>query len=135
MRHNHFLLLGIIFFLFSWNSKSEKQNHNNSYSKIDYESTSTNYSEEEEKNAENSLDCKFADNTYSATVDYNNANTGYSSTYTLDVEVQDCQVIQINFPNDGYLDEDHISYANIDEDGNASVSGEDGKTYEIHIDE
>jgi hypothetical protein len=135
MRHNFFLSLSIIFLLFSCNSKSEKQNQNNSSSKIDYESTSPNYSEEEEKSEENSLDCKFEDNTYSATVDYNNPNTGYSSTYTLDVEVQDCQVIRINFPNDGYLDEDHISYADIDEDGNASVSGEDGKTYEIHIDE
>ena len=71
---------------------------------------------------------------YSATVDYNNPETGYSATYTLDVEVQDCQVVQINFPNDGYLDEDHISYADIDEDGRASVDGEDGKTYEIQID-
>lgn len=134
MRHNFFLSLSIIFLLFSCNSESEKQNQNNSSSKIDYESTSPN-SDEEVKSEENSLDCKFEDNTYSATVDYNNSNTGYSSTYTLDVEVQDCQVIQINFPNDGYLDEDHISYADIDENGNASVSGEDGKTYEIHIDE
>ncbi|MGE8527216.1 hypothetical protein [Chryseobacterium rhizosphaerae] len=54
--------------------------------------------------------------------------------YTLDVDVQDCQVIQINFPNDGYLDDDHISYANISDDGSASVDGEDGKTYQIQID-
>jgi hypothetical protein len=31
--------------------------------------------------------------------------------------------------------EDHISYADIDEDGTATVCGEDAKTYEIQIDE
>ncbi len=96
--------------------------------------SSTYYEEDSNEEISNSSDCKFDDGTYSATVDYNNPETGYSATYTLDVEVQDCQVVQINFPNDGYLDEDHISYADIDDDGHASVDGEDGKTYEIQID-
>lgn len=74
------------------------------------------------------------DGSYSATVDYDNPNTGYSATYTLSVEVSDGQVVQINFPNDGYLDEDHITAADIDDDGNALVEGEDGKTYNVHID-
>ena len=43
-------------------------------------------------------------------------------------------MVQINFPNDGYLDGDHISAADLDDDGNASVYGENGKTYEIKID-
>ena len=94
----------------------------------------SNESGNEENSEETNSGCTFKDGNYSATVDYNNPETGYSATYTLDVEVQDCQVIQINFPNDGYLDEDHISYADIDEDGRASVYGEDGKTYEIQID-
>jgi len=81
-----------------------------------------------------SSDCGLDDGTYSSTVEYNNPETGYSATYTLDVDVEDCQVVQINFPNDGYLDLDHISAADIDEDGNASVDGENGKTYEIQID-
>ncbi|MGF7040076.1 hypothetical protein [Mucilaginibacter lappiensis] len=74
------------------------------------------------------------DGSYSSTVDYTNPNTGYSATYTLSVEVSDGQVVQINFPNDGYLDEDHITAADIDEDGNANVEGEEGKTYDVHID-
>jgi hypothetical protein len=93
----------------------------------------SNESENEENSIESNSGCKFEDGNYSATVDYNNPETGYSSSYTLDVEVQDCQVIQINFPKGGYLDEDHISFADIDEDGRASVDGEDGKTYEIQI--
>ncbi|MGN8072646.1 hypothetical protein [Mucilaginibacter sp. 22184] len=73
------------------------------------------------------------DGSYTATVDYANPNTGYSATYTLMVEVSDGQVVQINFPNDGYLDDDHISPADLDEEGNADVAGEDGKTYAVHI--
>ena len=44
------------------------------------------------------------DGTYSADVDYYNPDTGYSATYTLDVEVQDGCVTTIYFPDDGYLD-------------------------------
>ena len=52
----------------------------------------------------------------------------------LDVEVEDFQIVQINFPNDGYLDEDHISYCDIESDATAFVYGENGKTYEIELD-
>lgn len=114
----------------SYSSSSDDENENTEESS--YQNPESDASEEV---SDNSSGCKFEDGTYSATVDYNNPETGYSATYTLDVEVQDCQVVQINFPNDGYLDEDHISYADIDEDGNASVDGEDGKTYEIQIDD
>jgi hypothetical protein len=132
----------IIFLLTSCNSKSSGNNSDensvNSYSteqESGEEETSyrTGESENDEELEETNSGCKFDDGNYSASVDYNNSETGYSATYTLDVEVQDCQVVQINFPNDGYLDEDHISYADIDEDGRASVDGEDGKTYEIQI--
>jgi hypothetical protein len=78
--------------------------------------------------------CKYDDGTYSASVDCYNPETGYSATYSLNVEVQDCQIVQINFPNDGYLDDDHISYADIGENGEATVIGEEGKTYNITID-
>lgn len=114
----------------SYSSSSDDENENTEESS--YQNPESDASEEV---SDNSSGCKFEDGTYSATMDYNNPETGYSATYTLDVEVQDCQVVQINFPNDGYLDEDHISYADIDEDGNASVDGEDGKTYEIQIDD
>ncbi len=77
--------------------------------------------------------CGIADGSHTAMVDYTNDGTGYSQTYTLDVEVEDCQVTQINFPNGGWLDADHITPAEIDTDGNASVDGEDGKSYEVHI--
>jgi major membrane immunogen (membrane-anchored lipoprotein) len=75
------------------------------------------------------------DGTYSATVEYNNPETGYTATYTLDVEVEDGQVTQIIFPKGGWLDDDHITPADIDEDGHAEVYSEDGKTYDVQIDE
>ena len=78
-------------------------------------------------------DCEFSDDTYSATVDYHNPATSYSATYTLDVEVEDCKVTVIHFPNDGYLNDDHITPEQIDDDGDAMIHGEEGKTYRIHI--
>lgn len=137
------LSIGILLFLLfqACSSNPEKQNENNSSSSYDrsYESSSSNYSDEQESDEENeeyssSSGCKFEDGTYSATVDYYNPETGYSQTYTLDVEVEDCEVVQINFPNGGWLDNDHITPAELDEDGSCTVDGEDGKTYEIQID-
>lgn len=137
-------IIFIFCFILSCNKKNNdiEENPNSSYSNTtentDYEnnSNSENSEEEEENDTFSSFtsNCGFDDGSYSASVDYNNPETGYSATYTLDVDVEDCQVVQINFPNDGYLDEDHITTADLDEDGNASVDGEDGKTYEIQID-
>ena len=130
----------IVCLLTSCDSKSNDnsdESSTNSYSTVredNEEKTNFRTDESDDETEETDSSCKFEDGNYSATVDYHNSATGYSATYTLDVEVQDCQVIQINFPNDGYLDEDHISYADIDEDGQASVEGEEGKTYEIQID-
>jgi len=74
------------------------------------------------------------DGAYTATIGYTNPNTGYSATYTLSVMVSGGMVVQINFPNDRYLDEDHIAPATLDEEGNATVEGEEGRTYQVHID-
>lgn len=72
--------------------------------------------------------------TYPATVEYHNGGTGYSASYNLDVTVEDNQVTKIEFPNGGELNQDHITPEELDNDGNATVQGEDGKTYDIHID-
>lgn len=134
------LLLGFSLLLISCsnnssNSSSSPSSNGDASESADNQNSSTETSDDQ-NSGETSLSgsgCNFEDGTYSATVDYYNPETGYSATYDLDVEVQDCQVIQINFPNDGYLDEDHITAGDIDEDGNASVDGENGKTYEIQI--
>ena len=66
---------------------------------------------------EDSYEDEIEDGTYSATVDYYNPHTCYSATYTLDVEVENGVVVQINFPNDGYLDDDHITPKALDANG------------------
>lgn len=78
--------------------------------------------------------CGIEDGTHLATVNYFNPDTNYSATYSLQVEVEDCEVIQIDFPNGGYLDNDHIDPSEIDEDGNASVEDDQGRSFEVNID-
>jgi hypothetical protein len=80
-------------------------------------------------------DCKFEDGSHSATVDYYNPETGHSATYDLTVEVEDCEVTTIYFPKGGWLDDSHISSASIDEDGNASIEDDQGRSFEVHLDE
>ena len=79
-------------------------------------------------------DYEINDGTYQATVDYYNSATGHSATYTLDVEVENSQVTVIYFPNSGYLDDDHITPDELDENGFVSIEGDDGKTYDVQID-
>jgi hypothetical protein len=111
------------------NNRSSNDTNSNYYEESndydEYEENSDYYEEEREG---------FEDGTYSATVDYYNPETGYSATYTLDVEVEDNQVTIIYFPNDGYLDDDHIWPDELDADGFVSIEGEEGKTYDVQID-
>lgn len=79
--------------------------------------------------------CGFVDDSYTASVQYHNPDTDYSATYILTVEVEDCEVVRINFPKGGWLDDSHITPAELDEYGRAVVHGEDGKTYEVEIDD
>lgn len=78
-------------------------------------------------------ECNYEDGVHSATVYYTNPETGFSNTYTLDVEVKDCEVIQINFPNGGWLDSDQITPSGLDDNGTCTVFGDDGKTYEVEL--
>lgn len=126
MKYKH-LLICIFIILFS-SCKSRSKVDDDDYSSSEYE----NVFYYEDLNSENKT---FDDGIYSATVDYYNPETGYSNTYTLDVEVEDNAVVQINFPNGGWLDDDHITPEELDYDGNCTVEGENGKTYDIHIEE
>ena len=112
---------------------------NNSYNTFDSDnSTRANDADTEldieDFEEEDLFGCKYPDGTYSADVDYYNPETGHSASYSLTVEVQDCQVVQINFPNGGWVDSDHISAADLDDSGRATIDGEDGKTFDVQID-
>src|SRR5450755_3785684 len=78
-------------------------------------------------------DCGISDGTYNSVVDYYNPKTGYSSTYTLDVVVDNCEVTEIDFPKGGWLDSDHIDPTEINDDGTAEVVDDQGRSFEVHI--
>ena len=90
--------------------------------------------EEEYYNNEDNENNGIEDGTYSADVDYYNPDTGYSASYTLDVEVQDGCVTTIYFPNDGYLDDSHFDATELDDDGNCVIYDDEGREFSIHID-
>ena len=73
------------------------------------------------------------DGTYCAEVDYYNPNMGTNNSYTLEVEVSGNEVIQINFNNGGWLDEDHIDSESLDSDGTCTLVSDRGYEYTVHI--
>ncbi len=113
-------------------NNSRSQNHS-VYTNDENDSKSDNDENDDDKTTNNN-GCGLADDTYSSTVEYSNPNTGYDATYTLDVEVENCEVVQIDFPKGGYLGSNHISPADIDDNGDATVEDDEGRTYEVHID-
>ena len=118
-------------------SQNNSKKNNNNRIKNYRVSSSENYNENcfEEEYDEDKLEKKYEDGIHTANVEYYNPETGYRQSYTLDVEVEDGEVKQIDFPNGGWLDSDHISPEEIDENGNCNIEGENGKTYEIEIED
>ena len=76
---------------------------------------------------------KFPDDTYCAEVEYYNPKTGTRSSYTLTVEVESNEVVEINFPNGGWLDNDHFSGADLEDDGTTNFTSDRGYEYDITI--
>jgi hypothetical protein len=93
-------------------------------------------SEEEDRseNGKSKNSCDTEDGLHSASVDYYNPDTDYSATYHLEVEVENCEVTVIHFPNGGWLDDSHISPDELDSDGTVTLEDEKGRTFEVHID-
>jgi len=72
--------------------------------------------------------------TYCAEVEYYNPNTGTRSTYELDVEVDDGYLVQIDWPNGGWLDETHFSSEDISS-GECSFTSDRGYEYIVTLGE
>lgn len=71
------------------------------------------------------------DGSYSATVSYYNPGTGFSNSYDLDVEVENNEVIQIEFSNEGYLTASETVYS----DGTCTVTDDRGCSNDVQIEE
>lgn len=75
----------------------------------------------------------FKDGTYCADVTYYNPNTGTTSDYTLEVEVERNEVVQINFDNGGWLDSDHITPEKLNENGECTLISDRDYEYTVKI--
>ena len=149
------LFILIIIFASCKNSSNYETNSEdeNSTEYVNDENTDSEFSAEESESDEENEDYgnesedenlsetkDYEDGTYDASVDYYNPKTGYSATYDLEVDVEDGEVVRINFPKGGWLDDDvhpsesRLSPAEIDEDGEATMEDENGRTFEIKID-
>ena len=76
---------------------------------------------------------EYPDGTYCADIDYYNPDTGTSSTYTLNVEVESNEVTVIQWSNGGWLDSSHFNPEELDSNGSCSFTTFDGKQYDIQI--
>jgi hypothetical protein len=77
--------------------------------------------------------CGFKDGTHSAAVNYYNPKTKHTAQYDLKVHVKDCSIVQIDFPNGGWLDEDHIPQTPINENKEAVLTDDKGRIWKIHL--
>jgi hypothetical protein len=94
--------------------------------------SSSSGSGEEYESEEQAVD-GYEDGTYCADVTYYNPNSGNSNTYTLEVEVLDNQVTQINWGNGGWMDEDHFYAQDLDDTGYCTFSSDKGYDYTVQI--
>ena len=90
------------------------------------------YNDSIDENISEEIVNNYPDGVYCAEVEYYNPNTGTNSAYTLTVEIEDNQLIKINFPNGGWLDDDYYD-AEIDENGYTSFTSTKGYDYTIQI--
>lgn len=74
----------------------------------------------------------YRDGTYCAEVDYYYSETGTSSTYTLNVDVEDNELVVIHWPNGGWLDDSHFVPVDIS-GGEASFTSDRGVDYTVRI--
>lgn len=87
-----------------------------------------------ERNAIDSLlnTSRIEDGIHCAKVEYYNPNTGTFSVYTLEVEVENEEIVKIYWPNGGWLDDSHFTPVEIS-DGNASFTSDVGYEYEVTL--
>lgn len=86
------------------------------------------FSNEDEDEEENGFDGE-----YCADVEYYNPNTGTRNTYSLNVIVSDNELVEIQFPNGGWMDNDHFSPEELDDNGYCTITSDKGYEYSVQI--
>lgn len=74
----------------------------------------------------------YPDGAYCADVEYYNPITGTRSTYELDVEVEGGDLVKIDWPNGGWLDETHFTPESISS-GEVSFTSDRGYQYTVTL--
>ncbi|CAC9976793.1 hypothetical protein [Flavobacterium panici] len=74
----------------------------------------------------------YSDGTYCAEIDYYYSETGTNSTYILLVEIENNELIEIHWPNGGWLDNSHFTPPDISS-GEASFTSDRGVDYTVKI--
>jgi hypothetical protein len=108
-----------LLYILSCGEKSESENSDSS-NQIDQEDV-------------NKVKDDYSDGIYCAEISYFNPETGTSSNYTLNVEVENNEITKIYWPNGGQLDESHFIPEELDENGFCEFTSDKGYKYEIHI--
>lgn len=116
--HLAFLLIG---FLIVQSCK------NNDYSSEDISNENDTYDEVVNEDEE-----PYSDNTYCADVEYYNPDTGFRNNYTLNVDVENNEVVKIHFSS-GWLDSSEFSSEALDSNGFCSITCYDGRQFDIQI--
>lgn len=94
-------------------------------------SSGSNYSDTTEEVVETARE--YNDGTYCAEVEYYNPNTGTRSTYTLNVDVENNELVLIHWPNGGWLDDSHFTPVELDDNGFCYFTSDKGYEYEVQI--
>ncbi|WP_324760605.1 hypothetical protein [Sphingobacterium thalpophilum] len=103
---------------------SNEENVNSFYEKSEQQTISQD--EEDDDGYE------YKDGIYCASVEYYDPNTGTSSTYTLNIDVENDNLVTIHWPNGGWLDESHFISEDISS-GSCSFTSDKGYEYNVTI--
>lgn len=82
--------------------------------------------------ADEKIENGYANGTWCADVEYYNPKTGTRNRYQLDVEVEDNELTEIEWPNGGWLDESHFTAEDIS-DGECSFTSDRGYEYTVTL--
>lgn len=99
MKSTNQFLLYISILIYSCNNSVEKQGVQNTFN----EKNNPNIIEQDKN-----VDEKYPNGRYCADVKYSNPNTGTLSTYKLIIKLDENEIVKINFPSGGWMDNDHL---------------------------
>ena len=119
----------LFIFLIVFSSCKKEKEHLSSTSESTYSISDSDYDVETNEDSDGN-----SDGTYCAEVEYYNPNTGTRQTYELDVEVEGGYLVQIDWPNGGWLDETHFTSEDITS-GECSFTSDRGYQYTVTLGE